>query len=186
MERALKWYNAPPTLGNQFNDTEQNFVQLPDTVRPQESIFAPDETIIDLYEYSLGLENNDLDQIDGLSCEASWISIEGHAVDGNESKPNDFSQNHLSQPLLQYYTALVNVILSEGNHEIRKTLLEDVRSNSKIGPLVPLLVSFIGTGMQRNQDNQVLVMRLLTLIEALFVNPHLNLSPKPYVSNFFH
>ena len=89
---------------------------------------------------------------------------------------------NLSQSLLQYYSALTGVILSDANHDIRATLLDDLKTNSKIGPLVPLLVNFIKSGMTRHGDNDVLVRRLLGLIEALFLNPYLNLSPKPYVS----
>ena len=40
--------------------------------------------------------------------------------------------------------------------------------------------------MQRHCDNQTLIRRLLCLIQALFCNPLLNLSPKPYVSLKFH
>ena len=63
------------------------------------------------------------------------------------------------------------------------TLIKDVQTNSKLGPLVPLLVSFVGNGVQRHSENQTLVRRLLYLIEAIFLNPYLNLSPKPFVSN---
>ena len=61
-------------------------------------------------------------------------------------------------------------------------MLSDVKTNSKIGALVPFIVSFIANGMQKHSENQVLIKRLLCLCEALFLNPHLNLSPKPYVS----
>lgn len=55
----------------------------------------------------------------------------------------------------------------------------------------------MGNGVQRHSDNQTLVKRLLSLIEAMFLNPYLNLSPKPFVSmityivfvsllNYFH
>ena len=63
-----------------------------------------------------------------------------------------------------------------------QTIYDDIQSNSKIGALLPSLVSFIRTGMQRHCDNQTLVGRLLCLIQALFNNPMLNLTPKPYVS----
>ena len=40
--------------------------------------------------------------------------------------------------------------------------------------------------MQKHSENQVLIKRLLCLCEALFINPHLNLSPKPYVSKEYN
>ena len=119
------------------------------------------------------------------------MAIEGNSIDDHQgldlnaiaSSKVDYPQpTDLSQPLLHYYSALVNVILSDTNHEIRKTLLDDVQTNSKIGPIVPFVVTFIRNGMERNSDNPVLLIRFLSLLEAIFINPFINLSPKPYVS----
>ena len=196
MERALKWYDAPPTLGHQCNQTEQKYIQAPDANRPQETLFAPDEALVDLYDYSLSMdslqeeEHHDVAAA-GLKCEASWVAVEGNSIDDLQGHdPNaiplskiDYPQpTDLSQPLLQYYTALVSVILSDSNHELRKTIVDDVQTNSKIGPIVPFLVTFIRNGMERNSDNPVLLIRFLALLEAIFINPYINLSPKPYVS----
>lgn len=179
MERALKWYDAPPTFGHQHNETEQSFVQVPDSMRPQETLFANEENVVDLYDYSL--ENEDHILSSGLTCEASWLALEGNPLDDRGELKSDFS---LSQSLLQYYSALIGSLLSDSSPaEIRTTLLNDVKSNSKISPLIPLIVTFIGNGMQRHSDNPVLVLRLLALIDALFTNPYLNLTPKPYVRN---
>ena len=193
MERALKWYDAPPTFGHQYNPTEQNYVQAPDATRPQETLFAPEESVVDLYDYSLDtLQDEEQADDAGLSCEAAWVAVEGTAIDDHQQELNcsskvDYPQpSDLSQPLLHYYTALVGVILSDSNHDIRKTMLEDVQSNSKIGPIIPFLVTFIGNGMQRHNDNPILIARLLTLLEAIFINPHLNLSPKPYVNCIYY
>ena len=193
MERALKWYDAPPTFGHQYNPTEQNYVQAPDATRPQETLFAPEESVVDLYDYSLDtlLDEEQADDA-GLSCEAAWVAVEGTAIDDHQQELTCSSKvdyplpSDLSQPLLHYYTALVGVILSDSNHDIRKTMLEDVQSNSKIGPIIPFLVTFIGNGMQRHNDNPILIARLLTLLEAIFINPHLNLSPKPYVNCIYY
>ena len=100
----------------------------------------------------------------------------------NSTKIDYPQPTDLSQPLLQYYSALTGAVLSDSNHEVRKTMFEDVRTNSKIGPIIPFVLLFLDQGMQRHCDNPVLANRLLTLLEAIFINPHLNLSPKPYVS----
>ena len=106
----------------------------------------------------------------------------GHEL-ANYTKIDYPQPTDLSQPLLQYYSALTGAVLSDSNHEVRKTMFDDVRTNSKIGPIIPFVLLFLDQGMQRHCDNPVLVKRLLTLLEAIFINPHLNLSPKPYVSN---
>ena len=177
-----------------------------------EPFFAPDENLIDLHDYSMNIEaidnafveaNREFNQ---ASCEATWLAIEG------QSGMLDDHPKNLSPALMQYYSALTGkdlafkknfkfcidicskfypyffntgVVLSDANAggEIRKTLIKDVKTNSKIGPLVPLLITFVCNGIQRHNENQMLAKRLLVLIEALFVNPYLNMSPKPYLSH---
>ena len=63
-------------------------------------------------------------------------------------------------------------------------IIADVRTNPKIGTLLPWLVCFIRNGMQRHCENKTLMFRLLSLLQAVFSNSTLNLSPKPYVSVF--
>ena len=58
---------------------------------------------------------------------------------------------------------------------------EDIASNSKISPLLPSFISFVRNGMQKHGENRALVPRVLLFLKALFDNPYLNLSPKPYV-----
>jgi len=60
-------------------------------------------------------------------------------------------------------------------------VLDDVSSNSKISKLLPLYVSFVRSGIQRTGSRSVLLRRFLRFISALFSNPYLNFSPKPYV-----
>ena len=126
---------------------------------------------------------------EGVQCQVSWLALEGSSSSGSSGSvlENSKSNNHhLSPQLMQYYTALTGVICSDASSnaagkEIRDTLIKDVQTNSKLGPLIPLIVSFVGNGVQRHSDNQTLVKRLLCLIEAIFLNPYLNLSPKPFV-----
>ena len=55
VQRALKWYEAPMTFGHQEDQLEQPFVQIQDQAgipgRSCESLFAPDENLIDLHDY---------------------------------------------------------------------------------------------------------------------------------------
>ena len=62
-------------------------------------------------------------------------------------------------------------------------IISDVRTNPKIGSLLPWLVSFIRNGMQRHCENKTLMFRLLSLLQAVFSNSSLNLSPKPSLSH---
>lgn len=81
-----------------------------------------------------------------------------------------------------------------------QAVFDDVSSNPKISALLPFYVSFVRAGIQRQQQQQqqhhqqqlqqqqqhahvspVLMRRLLFFLQALFANPHLNFSPKPYV-----
>ena len=108
VQRALKWYEAPPTFGHQHQSgLEQSFVQI------QDSLFAiPDEQLIDLHEFSMNVE--DVEYNEGVHCQVSWLALEGSqtsAVPDTSSKTSAASS--LSPHLMQYYTALTGVILSD-------------------------------------------------------------------------
>ena len=190
VERALKWYNARgPSLGHQHNDTEPSYVQVPDVgrLRDGEAIYAPEEQVIDLHEYALsssyGNDGNG-SELNNVICEASWISLEGNVVEEVESKGVNFPDaSSLNSALLQYFQVITSVMLNDAiSNSDRNSLLNDVKTNSKIGALVPFIVNFISTGMQRHSENQALNRRFLCIIDALLINPYLNLSPKPYLS----
>ena len=91
-------------------------------------------------------------------------------------------QSNITQTLLKYYQALTNIILGD-SEELFRMMISDVRTNPKIGSLLPWLVSFIRNGMQRHCENKTLMFRLLSLLQAVFSNSSLNLSPKPYLSH---
>lgn len=121
VERAMKWYDAPPSLGHRHNDLEPTYVQVPDVgrLRDGEAIYAPDEVFVDLRDFSSAQDPLE-PKVEGPSCEASWLSIEGSQVDESDPKLAEFpSHGSLSPPLMQYYTALTNVILADTNHDIR-------------------------------------------------------------------
>ena len=63
------------------------------------------------------------------------------------------------------------------------TAMRDVSSNGKISPLLTYLITFIRHIMKRFQTKTLLQTRMLRLISAIFSNPLLNLSPKPYLSH---
>ena len=78
--------------------------------------------MIDLYEYTLGLDQQPLADThkSTFNCEATWLTIEGNSMEELDLKSVDYPQpSNLSQPLLQYYSALTGVVLSDANHDIR-------------------------------------------------------------------
>lgn len=87
----------------------------------------------------------------------------------------------LSPALVQYYNATTAALLGDQG-EAARFALEDVSTNPKISGLLPFYVSFIRTGIQKHSGQGGLLKRLLLFLKALFANPHLNFSPKPYVS----
>ena len=112
VERALKWYDAPPTLGHQFNEADPSYVQVPDVGRRLsngETIYAPDEQVIDLHDFSLKPEAHE--NLEHLSCEATWVSLEGNLVE--DTLMNFPESSH------QYYQALTGVILNDTTADIR-------------------------------------------------------------------
>ena len=130
VQRALKWYDAPPTFGHQHQeDLEQSLVQIHDPAslgRSCESLFAPDEQLIDLHEYSMNVEVEEYNE--GVHCQVSWLALEGSSSSSvleNRSPSSkayqmspDFSsssKSNLSPQLMQYYTALTGVILSDAS-----------------------------------------------------------------------
>lgn len=183
VDRAMKWYNADPVYGHGAGSNEPGYSRIYDTTKPGNvTLFVNDEKLIDLRPYALTQSPAILASMSTI--QGSWLSLEGTYLPENEEhKPVEYPPpSALTQQLMQYYSALLGVIL--GNSEqLLQVMLEDVQTNSKIGVLVPLLVTFIRNGIQRHCENQTLMRRLLYLLQALFSNPLLNLSPKPYLSH---
>ena len=105
-----------------------------------------------------------------LTITASWLHVEG----GDSPA--------LSGALQQYYRAVVTNTLGD-SEQLCVTILRDVASKGKIAPLLPYLITFIRQAMKRFPTKSLLQTRMLRLISAIFSNPQLNLSPKPYLSH---
>ena len=173
MNRALKWCGVGPVLG-QGGGTEvaasQCFHHLPDG-----DIFVEREVEVQLVEEALGTGSASLNEEQKLEVNASWLAVEGAVTPGTES-------SGLSPALIQYYTSLVSCILGD-SELLCSTILKDVRTNPKLAPLIPYLVTFIRQGLKRYPNKPQLNTRILRLLSSLFYNPYLNLSPKPHLSH---
>ena len=171
MNRALGLMGVEPVLGQGGGgevSSGQVFQHL-----PEGELFIERDGEVDLGEATmLPWHGEELK----LEVSPSWLAVEGAPPPGTEGATG------LSPALHQYYTALTSCVLGD-SEDLATTILRDVRTNTKLAPLLPFLVTFIRTGMKRHSDKPGVNTRILRLLSALFSNPHLNLSPKPYLSH---
>ena len=172
MNRALAWCGVAPVLG-QGGGGEVSPGQLFHYL-PEGELFVERDSEVDLVEDALGPGWQGAPP-PALEVTASWLAVEGAALPGGEAV-------QLSPALAQYYSALVSCLLGD-SEDLCSTILKDVRTNPKLAPLIPYLVTFIRQGMKRHPNKPKLNTRILRLLSSLFSNPHLNLSPKPYLSH---
>ena len=171
VNHALACSGVPPVLGQGGGlevSTTQAFTYL-----PEGDIFVEREGEVDLVEESLG--PGWLGEEQRMEVATSWLAVEGAVTPGTEAPA-------LSPALVQYYNSLVTCVLGD-SETLCSTILKDVSTNPKLSPLLPFLVTFIRQGMKRHPDKPKLNTRLLRLLSSIFHNPHLNLSPKPYLSH---
>ena len=173
MNLALKWSDVEQVVG-QGGGEEVAPSQL-FTYLSEGDIFVDRDSELDLVEQSISPTRMCMEQEVRLDVSASWLAVEGAAQPGLEPLT-------LSPALVQYYSALVTHVLGD-SHKLCTTILRDIRTNTKLAPLLPYLVTFIRQGMKKYPDKPHLTIRLLRLMSALFSNPHINLSPKPYLSH---
>jgi hypothetical protein len=177
MNRALAWSGVAPVLGQGGGALEgvahpaELFNYLPEA-----ELFVEREGEVELVERALAGEGWLAGGRSRLQVTASWLAVEGAVAPGAEPPAG------LSPALNQYYSALVSCILGD-SEDLCCTVLRDIRTNPKLAPLLPYLVTFIQQGMKKHADKPKLNIRFLRLLSSLFSNPHLNLSPKPHLSH---
>jgi len=189
LDTALDLYDADPVLGHKGHDSSsscQGYHVMPDVSKgsgnEQPLLFVPEERLIELRPFALGQSPPVV--ASEPDVKAAWLSLEGHYFpEGEEQKPVDFPKKaNITPALANYYTEVTKIILGDSD-QLFRMIIDDIRTNSKIGPLLPFLVCFIRTGMQRYCEKKTLIFRLLSLLQAVFSNTSLNLSPKPYLSH---
>jgi len=89
-------------------------------------------------------------------------------------------QKKINDALLAYYEAATKAILSK-DEALMKAALADLRTNPRIGPLLPYLVNFVSTGVKTLAHDVGQLKKLLHTIKALLHNRQLDLTPKPYL-----
>ena len=184
VNEAFKLYDTDPVFGHEVSEPV-SYTMFKDSAADYQTpniLYVPDETLLDLRSYSLSQSPPIVAK--DPSIQATWLSVEGHYYPENEeAKPVDFPQQaNVTPALMQYYSTIISVTLGD-SEAMMNTIIKDLAINTKIGTLLPFIVSFIRTGMQKHCENKVLMRRLLCLLQSLFSNPSLNLSPKPYLSH---
>jgi len=173
MNLALKWSDVEQVMGHSGGEevaTSQLFAYV-----PENEIFVDRDREVDLVELSLMPTQQNIEQEVRLEVTANWLHVEGAPQSGAEPL-------NLTPALVQYYSALVTNVLGD-SEPLCSTMLKDIRSNTKLSPLLPHLITFIRHGMNKYSNKPQLTIRMLRLLSALFSNPYLNLSPKPYLSH---
>lgn len=168
MNRALYWSNVEPVLG--YCGGKEVSTSILYQYIPESEIFVARDWELDLVELSQEDSVNSSGEME-LDITASWLAVEGSN-----------SQTSLSPTLYQYYSAVVSHVLGD-SESLCTTILQDIRTNKKIAPLLPYLVTFLRQGMKKFAEKPQLSIRLLRLMSSIFSNPFLNLSPKPYLSH---
>ena len=185
VNEAFDLYDTDPVLGHGGSDGSTYTMlkeNAPNEYENLNILYVPDEKLIDLR--TLALAPTPPIVASDACIQATWLSVEGHFYPENEeAKPVDFPQQaHVTPALMQYYSTVISVTLGD-SEEMMSRITKDLEVNTKIGTLLPFIVNFIRNGMQKHCENKVLMRRLLCLLQALFSNSALNLSPKPYLSH---
>jgi len=177
VNKAFKVKNIEPVIGHKKSRIIgcDSFEYL-----PEGEIFVESEREINLVSESL--QTSQPIEESQITVSASWISLQGVSLSGNtdEGKVNPCLSS-LPAVLVQYYTTVTGCILGD-SEQLCLSVLQDLRSNARLTPLLPYLVTFSRVCLNRYKENSLITARLIRLISSLFSNPHLNLSPKPYLS----
>ena len=89
-------------------------------------------------------------------------------------------QKKVNDALLAYYEATTKAVLGKEESPLR-VALEDIRTNPRIGPLLPYFVNFVSTGVKTLSHDVGQLKKLLHATKALLCNVRLDLTPKPYL-----
>jgi len=171
MNRALKWSDVGQVLGQGAETVSVGSIYHPVGQTSDNDLFIEADRELDLVSGCCE-DKPILEQEQRLHITASWLHVEGSCeVAGG-----------LTGHMLAYYNAVITATMSD-NELVCSAMMRDVSSNPKISPILTYLITFIRHVMKRVSSRLKLQSRMLRLVSALFSNPHLNLTPKPYLSH---
>jgi len=116
-----------------------------------------------------------------VSCK--WLAIQGvNCESGDIESRMNVANFNMSPALVQFYSTLISHIIGD-SHQLCLMAVQELRRNARLTPLLPYLVSFARWCLyNKYKNNHIITARIIRLISALISNPHLNLSPKPYLT----
>ncbi|KAK8750405.1 hypothetical protein OTU49_014814, partial [Cherax quadricarinatus] len=173
INRALKWMDVTSVMG--YTGSEPVEWQA----IPEVGVHIAHDPTVNLASTAL---SGDIFHQPGSPCvRGEWPFISGHTLvkgeGGGEYLP---ALLPLSPEHLQYYQMLFTVITGPSN-DLFKIMCEDVSTSPGISALVSPIVGGLVRGAQRARQKPCILRRILLLIRALLLNPHLHLGPQNYM-----
>lgn len=115
-----------------------------------------------------------------------WLAVEGVHRNHTSSqiltgKKNGQAAASMKEDLMNYYNQMTKAILGN-DEELMKIALDDLRTSSKIAPLLPYLVNFVSIGVKKVSHDLAQLTKLLYTVHALICNQSLYLGPSPYLN----
>ncbi|XP_029633887.1 transcription initiation factor TFIID subunit 6b [Octopus sinensis] len=182
MQPILGHGSLEPVIFKQVKDAEIHFVED-----------------LDLNVTNIAFNNYKPKETGELGIKSFWYAIEGVSkintttsnAAGENWKTPSFGQSkpvivkkekkELSENMLQYYDFMVKAILG-ADEEAMKFALSDLKTNSKIVPLLPYFVNLYQMGFVKTVSHDISQLtRLLHTVKALTNNSNLYLEPEPYL-----
>lgn len=106
--------------------------------------------------------------------------VKGEGESDTIPAPQQLSAEHT-----QYYKLLFTIIGGSSN-DLFKLMCEDVATSPGITSLVGPIVGGVVRGAQRARQKPHVLRRILLVIRALLVNPHLHLGPQNYMRDIIN
>ncbi|CAH1790630.1 unnamed protein product [Owenia fusiformis] len=172
--RAVRNNNTPPVYGQ--NGTDQaHFRQVKEA-----DCYVADERDINLVEVA---NHTFTPQLPGdVTVKASWLAVEGMYRGAAQPpvKPPDKVPKLVSEDLIVYYDNMTKAILGH-DEELMKIALTDLRTNTKIIPVLPYFINFVNSGMKTVSHDIGQLTKLLHTVKSIINNRSLYLEPLAYL-----
>ncbi|XP_071962782.1 TAF6-like RNA polymerase II p300/CBP-associated factor-associated factor 65 kDa subunit 6L [Antedon mediterranea] len=167
--RALRWSDVEPICGGNLKDIRA-FRHNKDA-----DVYFIDDREISLADVSLDIKHP---QNNGeASVQAQWIAFEGVNKVNSLSKTSSVTLGPtLTDPLSEYYVHITQACLGK-DEEAMKVALADLRSNSKIGSLLPFLLNFVSSNLSKVSHSLTQINKMLHILQSLVNNQSLFLGP---------
>ncbi|XP_071515607.1 TAF6-like RNA polymerase II p300/CBP-associated factor-associated factor 65 kDa subunit 6L isoform X1 [Panulirus ornatus] len=178
VNRALKWMDVPSIMGYTGSEPVE-WQGITDV-----GVHIPHDPTVNLASTAL---SGDIFHQPGSPCvRGEWAFISGHTLvkgeGGGDTVPAPLP---LSPDHQQYYQMLFTIIAGPSN-DLFKIMCEDVSTSPGIISIVGPIVGGIVRGAQRARQKPCILRRILLVIRALLVNPHLHLGPQNYMRDIIN